>query len=74
MAAQSSIVTGGIGLSAASLVPLISWGLDGFTRPVPQQVPYVIAALLVAGGHLAVNYYRDKKADKSAAPTPAPEA
>ena len=58
---QSSISTGGIGLSAASLVPLISWGLDGFTKPVPQQVPYVIAALLIAGGHLAVNFYRSKK-------------
>ena len=58
---QSSISTGGIGLSAASLVPLISWGLDGFTKPVPQQVPYVIAALLIAGGHLAVNLYCSKK-------------
>jgi hypothetical protein len=68
---QSSIVTGGIGLSAASLVPLISWALDGFAKPVPATVPYVIAALLVAGGHLGVNLYRAKFGDKSTSPSPA---
>ena len=58
MDTQSSTTTGAIGLSAASLVPLIQWGLNGFVKPVPQEIPLLLAVLLVAGGHFAVNMYR----------------
>jgi hypothetical protein len=65
MNSQSSINTGAVGLSAVSLVPVINWMADGCSKPLPPEVSYAIAALLVAFGHLAVNIYSSKFGDKS---------
>ena len=56
----SSIVTGGLTVSAATLVPLVQWGLNGFPHPIPESVPYVIAAAIVTVGHALYNYATKK--------------
>lgn len=53
--ANSSIVTGGVTVSAAMLVPLVTWALHGFPQPIPDTVPYLIAAGLVTAGHALYN-------------------
>lgn len=52
----SSIVTGGLTVSAASLVPAVEWALGGFPRPVPETVSYLLAGLVAAGAHALYNY------------------
>lgn len=51
----SSMVTGGVTLSAATLAPAIAWALNGFPHPIPESVPYLIAAALLTGAHAAFN-------------------
>jgi hypothetical protein len=51
----SSLVTGGVSVTVASLVPLVTWALNGFARPVPETVPYLLAAGLVTLTHLLAN-------------------
>jgi hypothetical protein len=67
---QSSVVTGGVTLSAATLVPFVSWALGGFPQPIPESIPYLIAAALLTVGHAAYNMViaRQDKAAPPAAP------
>ena len=55
MSPTSSMVTGGVTVTAASLAPLVTWALDGFARPIPDSVPYLIAAGIVTGVHFVCN-------------------
>ncbi len=54
-APASSIVTGGVSITVASLVPLVTWALNGFAHPIPETVPYLLAAGLVTLTHLLAN-------------------
>lgn len=51
----SSLATGGVTVSAATLVPLVSWALNGFQLPIPETVPYLIAASIVTLAHAIYN-------------------
>ena len=66
--ASSSIVTGGVTISAATLVPLVTWCMNGCPHPVPESVPYLIGAGLVTAGHAIYNIV---SAPKPEAVTPA---
>jgi drug/metabolite transporter (DMT)-like permease len=68
---SSSIVTGGLTVSAASLVPAVEWALGGFPRPVPETVSYLLAGLVAAGVHALYNYLLARASiNQSAATTP----
>lgn len=56
MNSTSPVVTGGVTVTAATLVPLIQWALTGFKAPMPPDVPYLIAAGIVTGVHAAYNW------------------
>lgn len=49
--AFSSVATGGLTLSAASLEPLVSWALNGFAGAPPATAPFLISAALITLGH-----------------------
>ncbi|MDM8356685.1 hypothetical protein [Pandoraea communis] len=52
----SSVVTGGITISAATLEPAVSWALTAiFHSPVPDSVSALVTGALAAGAHLAIN-------------------
>ena len=52
----SSIVTGGVTVSAAALAPLVQWALDGFPAGhYPSDAPLLIAAGLITIGHAVYN-------------------
>jgi hypothetical protein len=55
------VFTGGVTVTAATLVPLVQWALDGFPHPVPPTVPYLIAAAIVTGVHGAYTFYVSRK-------------
>lgn len=67
----SSIVTGGVTLSAATLVPLVQWAMNGFPRPIPDGIPLLIAAGLITGGHALYNILAARAAAKAVPSTPA---
>ena len=56
----SSVVTGGVTVTAATLAPLVTWALNGFPRPIPDSVPYLIAAAIVTGTHLVCNLIAER--------------
>lgn len=66
----SSISTGGASISVATLVPIVNWALAGFGHPIPETVPYLIAAGVITGAHALYNWATAPKA--SAAPAAAP--
>jgi hypothetical protein len=53
----SSLVTGGVTFSAGTLVPLVTWGLTGFHTPIPESVPYLIAAAIITVAHAVYNRF-----------------
>lgn len=70
----SSVVTGGVTVTAATLVPLVQWAMSGFPRPVPPDIPFLVAAGLVTGAHALYNIYAARAAAKTAAAAPAAPA
>ncbi|BCF96653.1 hypothetical protein PPGU19_012220 [Paraburkholderia sp. PGU19] len=51
----SSLITGGLTVSAAELVPAVEWILGGCHGPVPASVSSLVAGLVAAGIHAAYN-------------------
>lgn len=53
----SSIVTGGLTISAATVQPAVSWALGAiFHAPVPESVSVLVTGLICAAVHAATNY------------------
>lgn len=61
----SSIITGGMTVTAATIVPVVNWAFNGFARPIPESVPYLIAAVVVTVAHLVVNLVNNWMANKN---------
>ena len=60
----SSVVTGGVTVSAATLAPLVTWALSGFPAPIPESVPYLIAAAIITVSHAAYNVFSTREVPK----------
>lgn len=64
----SSVTTGGLVVSAASLVPAVEWLLSGMPKPVPDTVSYLAAGLIAAAVHAGYNYILARTAAKAGTP------
>lgn len=53
----SSLVTGGTTITAATLAPMLQWLLAGCPLPIPDSLPYLVAALIVTGAHAIGNWW-----------------
>ncbi|WP_124661140.1 hypothetical protein [Burkholderia sp. Bp8998] len=69
----SSLVTGGTTITAATLAPMLQWLLAGCPLPIPDSLPYLIAALIVTGAHAIGNWWVNRQTAKADAPAPAAE-
>lgn len=67
---SSSIQTGAITLTAASLVPIIDWAAQAMHIAIPMEAQLQISAFLITGAHAAYNYLMARAAAKKTA-TPA---
>jgi hypothetical protein len=67
----SSIVTGGVTMSAATLVPLVQWAMNGLPKPIPDGIPLLVAAGLITGAHALYNIYAARAAAKAIPASPA---
>ncbi|MFP3647571.1 hypothetical protein [Paraburkholderia sp. SIMBA_054] len=55
----SSVITGGITISAATLEPAVSWALAAiFHAPVPDSVSALVTGALAAAVHAGINALR----------------
>ena len=63
----SSIQTGAITLTAASLVPIIDWAANAAHISIPVDAQLQIAAMLITGGHALYNYLCARTAAKQPA-------
>lgn len=69
----SSLVTGGTTITAATLAPMLQWLLAGCPLPIPESLPYLVAALIVTGVHAIGNWWASHQAAKTDAPAPVAE-
>ncbi|WOD18662.1 hypothetical protein [Paraburkholderia kirstenboschensis] len=59
----SSVITGGITISAATLEPAVSWALAAiFHAPVPDSVSALVTGALAAAVHTGINALRARSA------------
>lgn len=57
----SAVVTGGVAISTATLMPAVEWILGlAFHLPVPPSVSSLVAGIVVAGAHAALNYIQTR--------------
>jgi hypothetical protein len=64
----SSLPTGGIAVSAATLEPAVSWALSAiFHAPVPESVAVLVTGLVGSAAHAAYNYVLARAESKAAA-------
>lgn len=61
----SSLVTGGTTITAATLVPMLQWLLAGCPKPIPDSVPYLVAAVIVTGAHALGNWWAGRQVVKT---------
>lgn len=66
---NSAVVTGGIAISTATLMPAVEWALGlAFHVPVPPSVSSLVAGVLVAGVHAGIDFIKTRAAAKAATP------
>jgi len=65
--ANPVLVSSGITVTAASIVPAVEWVLSGFPHPVPESVSALVAGALVALIHVGINYL-NARANRIATP------
>lgn len=58
--ANPVLVSSGMTVTAASVVPAVEWMLNGFRGGVPESVASLIAGLLVAGAHIGINWLNNR--------------
>ncbi|WNC90975.1 hypothetical protein RI103_06385 [Paraburkholderia sp. FT54] len=67
MTQNSAVVTGGVAISTATLMPAVEWALGlALHVPVPASVSSLVAGVLAAGAHAAINYVAARIAAKQA--------
>jgi hypothetical protein len=68
MTQNSAVVTGGVAISTATLMPAVEWALGlAFHVQVPASVSSLVAGVLAAGAHAALNYVAARVAAKQSA-------
>jgi hypothetical protein len=71
---NKAIISGGLTVSAAELVPTVEWALGGFRGPVPANLSALLAGAIVMALHAGYNWLVARAAAKDAAAKPATPA
>lgn len=62
---NKAIISGGLTVSAADIIPTVNWALTGFHGPVPANLSGLIAGAIVMAVHAAYNWWAAKQAPKA---------
>ncbi|MBV6304952.1 hypothetical protein KVP10_08630 [Candidimonas humi] len=69
--ANPILVSSGVTVTAASVVPAVEWVLSGCPHPVPESVSALVAGAIVALAHVGINWL-NARAAKAGAPAAVP--
>ncbi|MGS1116039.1 hypothetical protein [Castellaniella sp. UC4442_H9] len=58
--ANPILVSSGVTVTAASIVPAVEWALNGFHGGVPESVASLLAGVLVAVVHAGLNWLNNR--------------
>jgi hypothetical protein len=64
---NKAIISGGLTVSAAELVPTVEWALSGFRGPVPANLSALIAGAIVMATHAGYNWLAARAAKSASA-------
>lgn len=65
---QSVLVSSGVTVTTASLIPSVNWALSGFVGAAPESLAPIIAGILVALVHYFINRFNQPKAVEAEKP------
>lgn len=65
---NKAIISGGLTVSAADLIPTVNWALTGFHGSVPANLSGLIAGAIVMLVHVGYNWVAARNASKAASP------
>ncbi len=71
---NKAIISGGLTVSAAELVPAVEWALGGFHGAVPTNLAALIAGAIVMALHAGYNAIAARAEAKAASTAPATPA
>lgn len=71
---SNPLITGGLTISAADLVPTVNWALAGCHGTAPANLSALIAGGIVMALHAGYNYFADRRDAKDAAAKQTPAA
>jgi hypothetical protein len=66
---NKAIISGGLTVSAADLIPTVNWALTGFHGAVPANLSGLIAGAIVMAVRVGYNWFVARNAAKTATPT-----
>jgi hypothetical protein len=64
----NSLVSAGLTVGVADLVPTVNWALTGFKGPVPANLSGLLAGAIVMAIHAGYNRFTDRPAKTPAPP------
>lgn len=64
---NSSVATGQIVCSVATVQPVVEWCFGGFVHPIPEAVSAFVAMTLITLGHATFNVLKQKYGTKTQA-------
>ena len=70
--ANPILVSSGVTVTAASVVPAVEWVLSGCPHPVPEAVSALVAGAIVALAHVGINWLNARAVAKAGASEPVP--
>ena len=62
---NSSIATGQVVCSVATVQPVVEWCFAGFPHPIPEAVSAFVAMTLITLGHASFNVLKQKYGTKT---------
>ncbi|HEX7911816.1 MAG TPA: hypothetical protein VF534_27495 [Paraburkholderia sp.] len=64
-----ALISGGLTVSAADLIPTVDWAMAGFHGAPPANLSGLIAGAIVMGIHAGYNWLAARSAAKQTTPT-----
>jgi hypothetical protein len=66
---NKAIISGGLTVSAADIIPTVDWAMNGFHGGPPANLSGLIAGAVVMAIHAAYNWFAERQAAKAVTPT-----
>jgi hypothetical protein len=65
---NKAIISGGLTVSAADIIPTVDWAMNGFHGGPPANLSGLIAGAVVMAIHAGYNWFAERQAAKAVTP------